>query len=216
MRIHGLSYSGSTGREHRSLPLAPGYLNLGDYTGLVGRNDSGKSSLLRVIHESLRTSERTPGTSLVFAECSAKEFREITNHALRDLVPTASPQASQDPAKQRSPWWVGIGYDFSQLDALSVPDLDSAVDAYAAYLTDHWEHADSRPCLALLLQTARNPQPLQEDKGDAASHLLAFEPGTQSGQPILNVSWCLPEYRSLRSDVRDCLDKVRADGPGRH
>jgi hypothetical protein len=214
VRIRGLSYCGSAAREHRSLPLAPGYFNLGDYTGLVGRNDSGKSSLLGVIHESLRTSDRTPSTSLVFAECSAKEFREITNHALRDLAPTAGAQASQDPAKQRSPWWVGIGYDFSHLHGLSVPDLDSAADAYAGYLTDHWEHGDSRPCLALLLQTARNPHPLPEDEGDAASHLLAFEPATHAGQPILNVSWCLPDYRSLRPDVRDCLDKVRSDGPG--
>jgi hypothetical protein len=87
MRLVGMSF-----RTDRR-PLRNGHVPLGDLSAIFGSNDSGKTSLLRLIRDELAAADtppipgvRRPTASVFFCQLSRAEADFLIAHLLADLV----------------------------------------------------------------------------------------------------------------------------------
>ncbi|MCB0859466.1 MAG: hypothetical protein KDB54_02325 [Solirubrobacterales bacterium] len=77
MKVVGVTLHGGTrliaGTGPR--PIEAGHLPVDDFTGILGRNDSGKSTLLNCVHDLLSGSDGLNG--IVFVDVEPDRFDEI-------------------------------------------------------------------------------------------------------------------------------------------
>jgi hypothetical protein len=179
--------------RHAHQPLRRVFLPLSDFTVLLGRNDSGKSSLLRAVERDLSGGH--------YEDCSDEErpyigaafFFEADEGEFDSLI--RSTQGVREEARGRNrghlgrrPPWGMREWKLSELPVLDRKDKAQAAAWLAALLEE--AQTDVHPALAAL----------------ACSRLVSFEPaGFDRSDPIWNVSWCLPPDTQLTEDVKEAL-----------
>ena len=141
-------------------PLGRGYLRLGAYSALVGANDVGKSTLLRLIHEELdRVGEPSPDRvyqpgGIFFIEATEAEADLLAWLATSDLRwwAAGSPTTTEEldlwtygvfpPADRRQAFWHFGAWDTAALDCAAAPPPVDSLAAWSQTLHAHAPQSD--------------------------------------------------------------------------
>lgn len=180
--------------RHPEQPLRRVFLSLSDFTVLLGRNDAGKSSLLRAIERDLSGGHYEATTEERRRYIGAAFYAEASEDELNSLIKIAQNLRRQRRSRgsghfgSRSPWGLRE-WKFSELPLLGTDEADP-VGAWLNALHEN-ASAELQPALESL----------------AGSRLLSFEPaGFDRGERVWNVGWCLPAFDSLHGKVREALE----------
>ena len=175
--------------RHSQQPLRRLFLPLSDFTVLLGRNDSGKSSLLRSIERDLSGGHYEKSTHEERSHVGAAFFLEADERELESLI--RSVQGVREQARganrghlgDRPPWGM------REWNANELPVLDHSDETpTTSWLEALREKADTglKPALDAL----------------ASSQVVSFEPaGFDRAERVWNVSWCLPSREHLSEEV---------------
>ncbi len=194
-------------------PLHKGFLDLGDFTGVVGRNDSGKSQLLSLLEDTLQPWDHPEQSNYLravfFFSCSAAEFKEITELATLDLVEFDRDIYSleEEPLSgmRNLCWGLTLPFDYRKLDNANLDkDVDVVVQYRDLLLGSFQEEIGP---LSRLLEAAISGDPLQ---GPESTHLVAFS----WVEGAWALYWCAPfrgeEASSLHRDYLEYKTQNRA------
>lgn len=180
--------------RHPEQPLRKAFLPLSDFTVLLGRNDAGKSSLLRSVERDLSGGHYESTAEEDRRYIGAAFYVEASEDELKSLIKAAQNLRRQGRSRSRSyfgsrPPWGLREWKFEELPFLGTDEVDPA-SAWLSVL-DEKATAEVRPALESL----------------ATSRLLSFEPaGFDRGERVWNVGWCLPSFDSLPIEVREALE----------
>lgn len=180
--------------RHPEQPLRRVFLPLSDFTVLLGRNDAGKSSLLRSVERDLSGGHYEETAEEDRRYIGAAFYAEASEDELKSLIKGAQNLRRQGRSRSRSyfgsrPPWGLKEWKFGELPLLDHNEEDPA----GTWLDALREKAGAeiRPALESL----------------ATSRLLSFEPaGFDRRERIWNVGWCLPSFEALPEGVRESLE----------
>ena len=204
--------------RHREPPLRDVYLPLEPLTVLLGRNDAGKSTLLRAVERDLAGGHYSDHDDEAMKDVGGVFFAVVTDTELRDLIVDADSlrrKAREDRLGhfgQRPPWGLR-NWALEHFDKLDIDDGDP-IELWLTRLRD--KAADTAGFSEVL-------------DAVGASRLVALEPaGVEDGDRVWNVSWCLPPLGSLPQPLQDGLaasdllpfvdrrERAKAKAAGKH
>lgn len=181
--------------RHPDPPLRQAYLPLGALTVLLGRNDAGKSSLLRAVERDLGGGHYEAVDAETSRFIGGVFFAEVLDDELATLVKAGENTRRQLRDRRvghlgrRRPWGLGM-WEFRN---------------------SREERFDDGAPVDVWLQILREGSAAQEGfdavlDALASSRLVALEPaGVDGGDRVWNVSWCLPPITGLSGPVETAL-----------
>jgi hypothetical protein len=175
--------------ERASRGVSAVYVPLGPLTVLLGANDTGKSTLLRGLHQNLsgRTDiDDDPNPP----QDGGAIFAELTAQELDLLVPGGNDLGEVD-------WGLG-GYDVDRSPDLTRPPSRSPTASAdpRTWVRTLGAHSASPPSFKAVLDAVRG------------SRLVCFEPVNQFGQQRRFLAyWCLPPIATLDPEIRRALEE---------
>lgn len=195
-------------------PLGSGYIRVGDLTMVLGPNDVGKTTLLRLIRDELRGhgADGDAARAVFFCEFTRLEADFLVAHLIADVVVDAVEDESLDEQEQarrdlqafwisvlggdplpgwRSQWPLG-GWEPEKLDELEL--TEATREAYIAALQQ--AAPDDGVDRVALFAALRD------------SNLFAFEGHYDSAaeQRIWSVYWCVHSEVGQLTEVRRAID----------
>lgn len=191
-------------------PLGTGFIPFGDTSVVIGTNDAGKTSLLRLVcneldpgTQKLGRDPATFGTSTTFfVTASAAETRFLIGRLVSDRI--QKPPASDDSRISRV---------VRDRLAIRAGVIDSDPEGWPL---GGWDHeklrnlalAEATPegLAAALSNCAGDPAATAVAEALAGSHMFAFEAEHHSSHGwIWRVYWCLPPVNELSPELRQAL-----------
>jgi hypothetical protein len=189
--------------------LHKGFVDLGDFTGVVGRNDSGKSQLLSLLEDALQPWDHPEQSdylrAIFYFSCSAGEFKALTELATLDLVEFDREIYSLEEAPlsgmRNSCWGLNLPFDYRSLDNANLDKELDVVTQYRELLLDSFQ--DDKGPLSRLLEASIAGSSVQSPD---STHIVAFS--WVKGAWALY--WCAPFDGNEASSLhRDYLEYKR-------
>jgi hypothetical protein len=182
--------------RHPEPPLRDVFLPLGRLTILLGRNDAGKSSLLRSVERDLSGGHYDTVDRETSREVGGVFFVAVEDTELRELIVGARNirrhlREERKGFLGRRPPWGLQGWDLDRKEVVEFDEEDEPIEAWRAMLG---EHAPTTEGFGALLDEL------------SSSRLIALEPaGSDGGERVWNAMWCLPALEDLSPELRQAL-----------
>ncbi len=186
-------------------PIESGYVPFGQVTGIVGKNDTGKSTLLRILHRVLDGDDSFPG--VVFASCSPREFELITQIATEDLRRVETEVFGLKDGR-RYRWWPSHICSYKRLEARFDHEYEFAVQAWKDRVLDAFdcEKAEMEKLLDEVLLADRPHIAFEPDSVERPEEWQTpFDSPHESFGSTWNVFWCLPPLRELDDETAEVV-----------
>jgi hypothetical protein len=182
--------------RHPDPPLRRAFLPLDRLTVMLGRNDAGKSTLLRAIQRDLSGGHYRDDDEEIVKKVGGVFFALASDAELSDLITSAENlrRRARDRREsffgRRPPWglraWTLEHFENVELEAGSPIDL---------WLEQLRANAPDTPGFDDVL------------KALGGSRLIALEPAglDEDGRRVWNVTWCLPTFDTLDKSLQQAL-----------
>lgn len=186
-------------------PIEEGFLPIDEFTGILGRNDSGKSTLLSHVHGLLEGKPTLDG--IVFAEIGADRYKELLKYCLSDLIEGEAPPGryyGTGESRSRGRWWTNVeSLTANSLESAQFPDEPDLIEMWENHLRASFAGSEPESWNRVIDFLSQNSK-------DTGKYFVAFEPSSGLEEHRDRDSWnlllCLPPLRSVPPDVQAALE----------